>query len=98
MKSGVHSRGTTSDLAAVAAALAKVPELDPAKVDDLDLDEDKINISGGAIALGDPFGMTGARITNALLNNLREQDKAFGVETMCVGGSQGMAMMRERLS
>ncbi|GAF49515.1 acetyl-CoA C-acetyltransferase [Rhodococcus wratislaviensis] len=64
----------------------------------LNLDEDKINISGGAIALGHPFGMTGARITNTLLNNLREQDKTFGVETMCVGGGQGMAMVLERLS
>ena len=64
----------------------------------LELDEDKINISGGALALGHPFGMTGARITNTLLNNLREQDKTFGVETMCVGGGQGMAMVLERLS
>jgi len=81
-----------------AAAVAKVPEFDPAKVDDLDLDEDEINIFGGAIALVVPFDMTGARITNTLLNNLREQDKTFGVETMCVGGSQGMTMMHERLS
>ncbi len=64
----------------------------------LGIDEDKLNISGGAIALGHPFGMTGARITNTLLNNLREQDKTFGVETMCVGGGQGMAMVLERLS
>ncbi|GAA4470988.1 acetyl-CoA C-acetyltransferase [Rhodococcus olei] len=64
----------------------------------LELDEDKINVSGGAIAIGHPFGMTGARITNTLLNNLREQDKTFGVETMCVGGGQGMAMVLERLS
>jgi acetyl-CoA C-acetyltransferase len=64
----------------------------------LGLDEDKINISGGAIAIGHPFGMTGARITCTLLNNLREQDKTFGVETMCVGGGQGMAMVLERLS
>ena len=65
---------------------------------ELGIDEDKLNISGGAIALGHPFGMTGARITNTLLNNLREQDKQFGVETMCVGGGQGMAMVLERLS
>ncbi|WP_137725032.1 acetyl-CoA C-acetyltransferase [Prescottella subtropica] len=64
----------------------------------LDLDEDKINISGGAIALGHPFGMTGARITATLINNLQTQDKQFGVETMCVGGGQGMAMVIERLS
>ncbi|MFZ2172566.1 MAG: acetyl-CoA C-acetyltransferase [Rhodococcus sp. (in: high G+C Gram-positive bacteria)] len=65
---------------------------------ELGIDEDKLNVSGGAIALGHPFGMTGARITNTLLNNLREQDKTFGVETMCVGGGQGMAMVIERLS
>lgn len=64
----------------------------------LGIDEDKVNVSGGAIALGHPFGMTGARITNTLINNLREQDKTFGVETMCVGGGQGMAMVLERLS
>ncbi|MDI9919301.1 acetyl-CoA C-acetyltransferase, partial [Rhodococcus sp. IEGM 1379] len=65
---------------------------------ELGIEEDKLNISGGALALGHPFGMTGARITNTLINNLREQDKTFGVETMCVGGGQGMAMVIERLS
>ena len=65
---------------------------------ELGLDEDKLNVSGGAIALGHPFGMTGARITNTLLNNLTSQDKSIGLETMCVGGGQGMAMVLERLS
>jgi len=65
---------------------------------ELGLDQDKLNISGGAIALGHPFGMTGARITNTLLNNLASQDKSIGLETMCVGGGQGMAMVLERLS
>ena len=65
---------------------------------ELGMDHDKLNISGGAIALGHPFGMTGARITATLLNNLRTQDKTFGLETMCVGGGQGMAMIIERLS
>ena len=65
---------------------------------DLGIDEDKLNVSGGAIALGHPFGMTGARITATLLNNLATHDKTFGVETMCVGGGQGMAMIVERLS
>ncbi|MED5813944.1 acetyl-CoA C-acetyltransferase [Mycolicibacterium sp. 050232] len=64
----------------------------------LGMDEDKLNVSGGAIALGHPFGMTGARITATLLNNLQTQDKTFGIETMCVGGGQGMAMVVERLS
>ena len=65
---------------------------------DLGIDEDKLNVSGGAIALGHPFGMTGARITATLLNNLATHDKTFGVETMCVGGGQGMALVIERLS
>ena len=64
----------------------------------LGMDEDKLNVSGGAIALGHPFGMTGARITATLLNNLTTYDKTFGLETMCVGGGQGMAMIIERLS
>ncbi|MFD3427717.1 acetyl-CoA C-acetyltransferase [Nocardia fluminea] len=65
---------------------------------ELKIDEDKLNVSGGAIALGHPFGMTGARITTTLLNNLQTYDKQFGVETMCVGGGQGMALVLERLS
>ncbi|MFE7800534.1 acetyl-CoA C-acetyltransferase [Nocardia sp. NPDC057440] len=65
---------------------------------ELKIDEDKLNVSGGAIALGHPFGMTGARITTTLLNNLQTYDKQFGVESMCVGGGQGMAMVIERLS
>jgi len=65
---------------------------------ELKIDEDRLNVSGGAIALGHPFGMTGARITATLLNNLRTHDKQYGLETMCVGGGQGMAMVLERLS
>jgi acetyl-CoA C-acetyltransferase len=64
----------------------------------LGMEEDKLNVSGGAIAIGHPFGMTGARITATLLNNLTTYDKTFGLETMCVGGGQGMAMIVERLS
>ncbi len=64
----------------------------------LGMDEDKLNVSGGAIALGHPFGMTGARIATTLLNNLQTHDKTFGLETMCVGGGQGMAMIIERLA
>ncbi|SHL03000.1 acetyl-CoA C-acetyltransferase [Pseudonocardia thermophila] len=59
---------------------------------------DKLNVHGGAIALGHPFGMTGARITTTLLNGLRSRDESIGLETMCVGGGQGMAMVLERLS
>ncbi|MGW2664025.1 acetyl-CoA C-acetyltransferase [Nocardia tengchongensis] len=65
---------------------------------ELNMDVDKLNVSGGAIALGHPFGMTGARITATLINNLQTHDKQFGLETMCVGGGQGMAMIIERLS
>ncbi|MHB1250530.1 MAG: acetyl-CoA C-acetyltransferase [Acidimicrobiales bacterium] len=58
---------------------------------------DKLNIRGGAIALGHPFGMTGARIITTLLNSLEDSGKRIGMETMCVGGGQGMAMIVERL-
>ncbi len=65
---------------------------------ELGVDEDRLNVHGGAIAVGHPFGMTGARITSTLINSLRYHDKQFGLETMCVGGGQGMAMVLERLS
>ncbi|MBB5852825.1 acetyl-CoA C-acetyltransferase [Amycolatopsis umgeniensis] len=65
---------------------------------DLGIDLDRLNVNGGAIAVGHPFGMTGARITSTLINSLRHHDKQFGLETMCVGGGQGMAMVLERLS
>jgi acetyl-CoA C-acetyltransferase len=64
---------------------------------DLGIDIDKLNVNGGAIAVGHPFGMTGARITSTLLNSLQFHDKSIGLETMCVGGGQGMAMIFERL-
>jgi acetyl-CoA C-acetyltransferase len=64
----------------------------------LGFDHDRVNINGGAIALGHPFGMTGARIMTSLINNLQSEDKTIGLETMCVGGGQGMAMIIERLS
>ncbi|HEV7193439.1 MAG TPA: acetyl-CoA C-acetyltransferase [Jatrophihabitantaceae bacterium] len=65
---------------------------------DLGVDMDRLNVNGGAIAVGHPFGMTGARITTTLVNSLQSHDKQFGLETMCVGGGQGMAMIIERLS
>ncbi|MGB6059045.1 MAG: acetyl-CoA C-acetyltransferase [Microthrixaceae bacterium] len=64
----------------------------------LGIEWDKLNTRGGSIALGHPFGMTGARIMTTLIHNLRESDKTFGLETMCVGGGQGMAMIIERLN
>jgi acetyl-CoA C-acetyltransferase len=64
---------------------------------DLDIPLDRLNVMGGAIAVGHPFGMTGARITGTLLNALDWHDKSIGLETMCVGGGQGMAIILERL-
>jgi acetyl-CoA C-acetyltransferase len=63
----------------------------------LGIPHDKLNVNGGAIALGHPFGMTGARIMTTLLNGLEDTDKTVGLEAMCVGGGQGMAMIVERL-
>ncbi len=65
--------------------------------DELGIDFDKLNVNGGAIALGHPFGMTGARITATLINGLEDAGKSIGLETMCVGGGQGMAMIIEKL-
>jgi acetyl-CoA C-acetyltransferase len=64
---------------------------------DLGIDPARLNVNGGAIAVGHPFGMTGARIATTLLNSLQFHDKTIGLETMCVGGGQGMAMIFERL-
>ena len=67
--------------------------------DELGIDvNEQLNLNGGAIALGHPFGMTGARIMTTLLNGLADRDKSIGLESMCVGGGQGMAMVVERLS
>lgn len=66
--------------------------------DEIGIPIEKLNTRGGSIALGHPFGMTGARIMTTLIHNLQASDKTFGVETMCVGGGQGMAMVIERLS
>jgi acetyl-CoA C-acetyltransferase len=65
---------------------------------DLGIDLDRLNVNGGAIAVGHPFGMTGARLQNTMVNSLDWHDKTIGLETMCVGGGQGMAMVVERLS
>lgn len=67
-------------------------------IDDIGIDPDKVNVNGGAIALGHPFGMTGARMTTTAIHALQERDEQFAVETMCVAGGQGMAMILERLS
>ena len=65
---------------------------------DLGIDLDRLNVNGGAIAVGHPFGMTGARLQNTMLNSLQWHDKTTGLVTRCVGGGQGMAMILERLS
>ncbi|MAY96680.1 acetyl-CoA C-acetyltransferase [uncultured Nocardioides sp.] len=65
---------------------------------DLGIDLDRLNVNGGAIAVGHPFGMTGARLQNTMLNSLDWHDKTTGLITMCVGGGQGMALILERLS
>ena len=62
----------------------------------IDIDE-QLNLNGGAIALGHPFGMTGSRIMTTLINGLQDADKEWGLESMCVGGGQGMAMVIQRL-
>jgi acetyl-CoA C-acetyltransferase len=64
---------------------------------DLGIDMERLNVHGGAIALGHPFGCTGARIMTTLLNAMRVRDVQFGLETMCVGGGQGMAIVLERI-
>jgi acetyl-CoA C-acetyltransferase len=65
---------------------------------ELGISEDKLNVNGGAIAVGHPYGMTGARMTSTLINSLQWHDKVLGLETMCAAGGQGMAMVIERLS
>lgn len=67
-------------------------------IDDIGIDPERVNVNGGAIALGHPFGMTGARITTTAIHALQERDEQFAVETMCVAGGQGMALVLERLS
>jgi len=64
----------------------------------LGIPDDKLNVNGGAIALGHPYGMTGARITTTLMNSLVARDQQFGLETMCVAGGMGMALVIERLA
>ncbi len=85
-----------SDIDVVEINEAFAAQIVPCK-EDLGIDEDKLNPFGGAIALGHPFGMTGARIMTTLLNDLETLDKTYGIESMCVAGGMGMAMLVERL-
>ena len=88
---------TIADVQVVEINEAFAAQIVPCK-EDLGIEDEKLNPFGGAIALGHPFGMTGARIMTTLLNALDDDDKTWGLESMCVGGGQGMAMVVERLS
>jgi acetyl-CoA C-acetyltransferase len=88
---------TIEDIDAVEMNEAFAAQVVPCR-DELGIDPEKLNIHGGAIALGHPFGMTGARIMTTLLNNLDAIDGRFGLESMCVAGGMGQAMIVERLN
>jgi acetyl-CoA C-acetyltransferase len=87
---------TMGDIDVVEINEAFAAQIVPCK-EDLGIDDEKLNPFGGAIALGHPFGMTGARIMTTLLNDLDTLDKTYGIESMCVAGGMGMAMLVERL-
>lgn len=94
----LHNAGMTmSDMDLVEINEAFAAQVIPS-ARELGIDESKLNVHGGAIAIGHPFGMTGARITNTLMNGLVARDGQHGLATMCVGGGQGMAMVIERLA
>jgi acetyl-CoA C-acetyltransferase len=88
---------TIGDIDVVEINEAFAAQIVPCK-EELGIDDDKLNPFGGAIALGHPFGMTGARIMTTLLNDLETLDKTYGIESMCAAGGMGMAMLVERLS
>ena len=88
---------TIDDIDAVEINEAFAAQVVPCR-DELGIDPDKLNTHGGAIALGHPFGMTGARIMTTLLNNLDVVDGRLGLESMCVAGGMGQAMIVERLN
>jgi acetyl-CoA C-acetyltransferase len=88
---------TMADIDVVEINEAFAAQIVPCK-EDLGIDEEKLNPFGGAIALGHPFGMTGARIMTTLLNDLETLDKTYGIESMCVAGGMGQAMLVERLN
>ena len=88
---------TIDDIDVVEINEAFAAQIVPCK-DELGITDEKLNPFGGAIALGHPFGMTGARIMTTLLNDLETLDGTYGIESMCVAGGMGMAMLVERLS
>jgi acetyl-CoA C-acetyltransferase len=98
MKQALKTAGLTiEDIDVVEMNEAFAAQVLPCR-DELGIDPDKLNVNGGAIALGHPFGMTGARIMTTLLNNLDSLDGRYGMESMCVAGGMGMAMIVERLN
>ena len=97
VSSGVSAGLTIDDIDLVEINEAFAAQVLPS-AKHLGISLDKLNIRGGGIALGHPFGMTGARIMTTLINSLEDSGKRFGMETMCVGGGQGMAMIVERLN
>lgn len=92
-----HARMSIGDIDILEINEAFAAQVLPS-IDDIGIDHAKVNVNGGAIALGHPYGMTGARITTTAINALRERDEQFAVATMCTAGGQGMAMVLERLS
>ncbi|WP_194420659.1 acetyl-CoA C-acetyltransferase [Microbacterium abyssi] len=92
-----HARMTIGDIDLLEINEAFAAQVVPS-IADIGIDPERVNVNGGAIALGHPYGMTGARITTTAINALRERDEQFAVETMCTAGGQGMAMVLERLS
>jgi acetyl-CoA C-acetyltransferase len=92
-----HARMTIDDIDLVEINEAFAAQVVPS-YQDLGIDLDRLNVNGGAIAVGHPFGMTGARLQATMLNSLDWHDKSIGLVTMCVGGGQGMALILERLS
>ena len=87
---------TIDDIDVVEINEAFAAQIVPCK-EELGIDDEKLNPFGGAIALGHPFGMTGARIMTTLINDLETLDATYGIESMCVAGGMGMAMLVERL-
>lgn len=92
-----HARMSIGDIDIMELNEAFAAQVLPS-IDDIGFDPDRVNVNGGAIALGHPFGMTGARMTTTAIHALQERDEQFAIETMCVAGGQGMAMILERLS
>jgi acetyl-CoA C-acetyltransferase len=92
-----HAKMTIGDIDLVEINEAFAAQVVPS-YQDLGIDLDRLNVNGGAIAVGHPFGMTGARLQTTMLNSLDWHDKQLGLVTMCVGGGQGMALILERLS